>query len=130
MNYTLSDSKLIKELKLQHLKDQQTIEILQQNHQLLQQNHQLLQQQLHEANKIIKELQKALTYYDNSNTPPSINTLSRQGRKAKKQQENGEHKQQQRQNDSTAKKGPRYGHVGHTQKFKPTSVKTHVLQRS
>ncbi len=60
-----------------------------------------------------KELQKKLSYYENAHSPPSKNSL--EWRKQKRQ-----HRQ-----PGKSRRGGIAGHVGKTQKFRPTSTKHH-----
>ena len=71
-------------------------------------------------NKVTK-LTNTLAYYDNSNVPPSHNTLTQQAvTKQKRTRNNGDEK--------TAKKsvGGQKGHKGRTNKPKPTEFKTYT----
>ncbi|MDE0267098.1 MAG: hypothetical protein OXK17_08840, partial [Thaumarchaeota archaeon] len=67
--------KLYREARTEIIKLRQTIEIQ--------------EYRIQEQESRIQVLERRLEYYDNANTPPSHNALSRQGRRQKKMQEKG-----------------------------------------
>ncbi len=101
--------KLYREAKTENMKLKQTIKI---------QESQIQGQELR-----IQVLERRLAYYDNANTPPSHNALSRQARRQKKMQVKGD-------GDRTGRpRGAPVGHRGATSRPKPTEFKTHAPDR-
>ena len=111
-----------KELKLQLLKDQQRIEILEQKQRDSEQKQRDSEQKQRDLEQTIvdliqrnEELRRIIKYYDNSNTPSSVNSLTKQRRNRINQQKRAE---KEKNGEPPAKRGPKYGHKGVTRKNK------------
>ncbi|MDE0090442.1 MAG: IS66 family transposase [Thaumarchaeota archaeon] len=108
--------KLYREARTENIRLRQTMEI--QESGIQEQEYRIQEQESQ-----MQAPERRLEYYDNANTPPSHNALSRQGRRQKKMQEKGG------AGKAGKPRGAPGGHRGATSRPKPTEFKEHTPDR-